>query len=375
MSEWNPSAFFARLGDRRLSSLVSESDPLYVAHGCRWLRDGRITLATGREGKGKSTLARQISAAVSVGGHYLAADSWTAEPCTGPGQVVYVSGDEPPARIAREFERFDAEYGDYAPDGIHAYGVDDVPSPDALRAILTEIRPVLLVVDPLIMLIRPERDDYRTVYYAIRQWLPYTWTTKPQRTDERVEDGVCTAEDLAYMRETGEIDEDGYYMAAPVHRLPAVLGLHHQHRDREMRSDSVSRYLGSVAWGAAADAVIDMSPASRDDKTSTLRKIEIGKSRFSDVPAGTVEWLDWDDGDVHRVRRDSSYGYIAAKPPAAKLAPAGVESGLRIAVAAWRAENPTGTKTACARDLGISRGSMSARYQSLTRVWAACKSV
>ena len=141
MSDFDPASFVERLGDRRLSKLAAESDPLYVTHGCRWLREGRISLVTGREGSGKTTLARQIAAAVTVGNHWLAAESWTADPCVEPGQVCWISGDEPPARVAREFQRFSAEYGDYAPDGIHAYGVDDVRGPDALQAILTAIRP------------------------------------------------------------------------------------------------------------------------------------------------------------------------------------------------------------------------------------------
>ena len=106
-----------------------------------------------------------------------------------------------------------------------------------------------------------------------------------------------------------------------------------------------------------------------------MRKLEVGKSRFADMPAGSTEWIEWDDGDVHRVHRDSAYGYIASSPPAAKLAPAGVESSLLLRVRAWRAQNLAGTKTACARELGIPRGSSSARYQSFTRVWTACDSV
>ena len=305
MAEFDPTAFVARLGDRRLSALTAEPDPLQVVYGCRWLRYGRISLLTGREGRGKSSYARQISAAVTVGNHCLGAKSWSSEDCLDPGQVVYISGDETPGRIAREFERyrevrFDAvsktDYAyDYAPDGIHAYSIDDVRGPDALRAILEVIQPSLLVVDPLMMLVRPERDDYRTVYAAIREWLPYTWQGNPTRTDERLADGVFTEADFAAMLADGEIDEDGYYLLPPVkHRLPAVLALHHQHRDREMRTDSVSRFIGTVSWGAAVDAVIDMSLPPKEEKSSTVRQLAVGKSRFSDVPAGTVEWLNFD---------------------------------------------------------------------------------
>ena len=385
MSEWDPSAFVARLGDRRLSALAPEPEPLQVVYGCRWLRYGCLTLITGREGRGKSSFARQISAATSMGFHALGAKSWHSQECLDPGQVVYVSGDETPGRIAREFERyqevrFDAlsmtDYKfDYAPDRIHAYSVDDVRGPDALTAILETVKPSLLVIDPLMMLVRPERDDYRTVYAAIREWLPYRWETPAKATDERVEDGVCTADDLAYMREAGEIDADGYYMDPPVqHRLPAVLALHHQHRDREMRSDSVSRFIGTVAWGAAVDCIIDMSLPPKEEKTATIRKLEVGKSRFADVPAGTTEWLDFDTkGQDWGNGGPTTYAYRAAGAPAAKLTPDGVESGLRLAVAAWRAKTPNGLKTACSTFLGIPRGSKSARYQSFCRVWEACK--
>ena len=353
------------LGDRRLSALTAESDPACIVHGCRWLRAGRITLLTGREGAGKSTVARQIAAATTTGNHWLGADQWPAEQID-PGQVVWISGDEPPGRVAREFKRFDAAYGDYHPDGIHAYTVDDFDRSSTLHSVLMDIRPSLVVVDPLMMLVRPERDDYRMVYDAIREWLPYRLERAPRPMED--DDPLPEVDDDTfaglvadgYIDETGQVLDDGESML-----LPAVLALHHQHRDREMRTDSVSRYLGSVAWGAAVDCVTDLT---RPDKADNTRALAVGKSRFSDVRACTTEWLDYDDS--------LTYGYVAGKQPAAKLAPAGVDAGMLPAVRVWRAQNPTGTKTACACALGIPRGSASKRYQSLTRVWGlACDSV
>lgn len=175
---FDPDAVLKRLGDRRLSVLKPEDEPGYVVHGLPWLRHGRRTLLVGREGSGKSTLARQVVAAGSVVKHWIAADSWTA-PRTPVDNVrtLWISGDETVGRIARAFKRFDPEWGDIAVEGIHAFVCDDFAGPDALHAVVWEYRPHLIVVDPVLLLVRPEREAYQEIYTAVNQWFPGGCTT------------------------------------------------------------------------------------------------------------------------------------------------------------------------------------------------------
>ena len=215
---------------------------------------------------------------------------------------------------------------------------------------------MLLVVDPLASLVRAERDDYRIVYDAIRAWLPYSWESKPQKTEDRLEDNTFTEEYIDFMIESGEITEDGCYIDPPVvHKLPAVLALHHACKEREMRMDSVSRYLGSVAWGAAVDCVVDLSPATAKDE-SNVRKLEIGKSRFDGCPANTTSWLEWVDvpmQGIHRIGRgDSGYGYMRSTGPAPKLKPPKTDS-LQVRVTKHLALNPSATKASVCRAMGL----------------------
>lgn len=358
MSEFNPKAFVASLGDRRACALTAEPDPKLVVPGCKYLREGRITMEVGREGEGKTTLTRQISAAATVGRHYLDEEIDPDELCGAPGPVVWVSHDEPPGRTKREFDRFSREYGDADHEIIHCLEVEDLRYPAALHAVLQEYKPVLLVVDPLGGLVRPERDDYRCIYDAVREWLPYTWQSKPERSEEQVADWIedVSAETHAGLVEDGYIDEQGYLLEpAMTHRLPAVLALTHACKEREMRQDSVSRYLGSVAWGASVDCIVDMGRASINDE-SNIRKLKVGKSRFDDLPAKTVDWIEWDDGQVVDGVRykdgDSSYGYSRSTGPAPKLKPPKTAT-LAERVTKHIATHPDATKASTARALGL----------------------
>lgn len=161
---------------------------------------------------------------------------------------------------------------------------------------------------------------------------------------------------------SGDIDAEGHPVKQAESMLfPAVLALHHAHREREQRSDSVSRYLGSVAWAASMDAVVDMNRPGTD-KTELTRKVEVGKSRFDDCPAGSVTWLDWWE--------DEAYGYKAGDAPktdAVKLK-SGKTVGLPDRVRTYMAAHPTASKAAVARGLSIRKGGSSS-YRILSETF------
>ena len=238
------------LGDRRLSSIRPAPSPAFPVPGCDWLRTGRLSLLTGREGSGKSSLARQVCAAATSGIHWLEpVDGWTRADYPEPYDqaVLWISGDgETPAEVRRHFSRFYPP-DEYLPDLIHAYTVDDVRSPDVLAALCYLHRPRLVVVDPVGMLFKVERADYDSIYRAMASWFPPVMAATEATTDEHVTDNYpdISEAEAAEMVEAGALNADGYFVGVERRvARPACLLLHHQHREREGARDSVS---GSVS--------------------------------------------------------------------------------------------------------------------------------
>jgi hypothetical protein len=102
---------------------------------------GRSTLFASAEKMGKSTLIGAVAAAVSTGGRFL------DEPCE-RGTVLLVGLEEFIGDAARRFRQFGAEPARiYIADRLPA---DTAARPAALRALIDELHPTLVVVDSLI---------------------------------------------------------------------------------------------------------------------------------------------------------------------------------------------------------------------------------
>ena len=206
--------------------------------------------------------------------------------------------------------------------------------PSTLRELVLRLDPGLIVVDTIKGLFGLEIETYDTVRQGWASWLPYDFGRDDWLPADRVS-------------------------------FPAVLALHHQHRERERAaSDSVTRGYGAVAWFSEPDIVLDFDRGDPTDKADITRCLTVGKSRAGD-PAGTVHRLEYDDS--------CSYGYLPAMPGATQTVPAGrpapTQTALDQAAADARRFKAAGlSKRQAAAAAGVRKGG-GARYLAFSAAW------
>ena len=221
---------------------------------------GLLTFLAAREGVGKSTLLRQVAAALSVG-----RDWQTGAPR--PAVSTLMISEESPARIASGVGWYDHD-----PTLIHAVRIGDVTDAGTLQALVNLLRPGLIVIDPLTDLIRPDDErSYSALRQAIADWRP---------------------------------------------RTPApIIGVLHAHRERELRADSIGTFYGSVGWSSSCDVLAELRFAAKapDDPR---RDLVVCKAREgAGLARGDVLRLAFDD-EAHRYAErpedDEPAGQVAA---------------------------------------------------------------
>ncbi len=193
---------------RRLADILASPNALRppepVVPRIAWA--GRVTLLAAREKLGKTTLAAAAAAAVSTG------SPWLNERVT-PGDVLWVGLEEHVSDMARRLFDFGAD-----PDRV--FIVERPPADlSALRAIVEETRPVLIVVDSLAEYAR-----------------------------DLVTDPSSAAEWTRVMSPLVRIARD--YEAA-------LLLVHHARK-------SDGKYRDSSAIGAAVDMILEMEPGREE---------------------------------------------------------------------------------------------------------------
>lgn len=134
---------------------------------CAWLVEGRLpagglSILAGKPKSGKSTLSRCLALAVSRG------LPWLGFP-TRQGPVFYVAHEEKRGEVRRHFKAMGATTDE-------PIGVFLAPSPEdglgKLRRSAERLRPVLVIVDPLLKFIRvKDANDYAVVSVALEPLL------------------------------------------------------------------------------------------------------------------------------------------------------------------------------------------------------------
>ena len=317
-----PTLAYRRPIGRRLSEIDPEIErPLVPGIAYR----DKLTFVAGREGFGKSTLLRQIVAAVTVGGDWLASGRGpvSLDPARfGEPEPVLWCGEEGPAKLRRDLERAGADCG-----LVVVAAPEDIARPADLTAAVDEWQPALVVVDPLADLLRLEDErSYSAVRQSVRTWFRASWVP-----------------------------------AEGERHAPAVVGVLHSHRDRDARAgggDQVGAYLGSVGFGSSCDLMLELLLVERGNVGNPRRSLRVCKSRIDGVTGGTARGLDFAGGRY--------------RPVAVDVAPAGSTAErsrlVQIARDAARLRGEGLTKTAAARQLGLSRGG-SAPYRTFSQAW------
>jgi len=144
----------ADMGDRftPIGDLLREPDDVteYLVHGL--LPAGGLSLILGKPKAGKSTLARNLCAAVARG------DEWVGRPCS-MGPALYVALEEKRAEVRRHFAALAVE--EDAPIYVYCDRVPVEAKPaDWLRPAMERYRPALVVIDPLGRFVRMRDNDY-----------------------------------------------------------------------------------------------------------------------------------------------------------------------------------------------------------------------
>lgn len=309
--------------------LGEDSDPSPVC-GPGLAYRGLVTVLAGREGEGKSTLAAQLSAAVTAG-----STSWLGDDVNSRERrpVAWITGDGHQALTAAAIKQCGGHLGLVA-----TWAVEQVEAPGDLHEICQAMRPALVVVDPLLDLLRPQDErSYTEARALIRSWRPpVLWGKRGRVWDP-----------------------------------PALLGITHEPKTRDRgRGDRIIDSIGSVGISTAADLLLAFRGDTKLD--STRRTLEVRKSRVDALPRGAATWLDFD----LETRR---YRQIAA--PEAKRADLGaVADGGRKRVdpdavakrvREWCSTHPGGTWVECAAALGISTGGRGTTKQAARAAYLA----
>ena len=202
---------------------------------------GRLSLLTGRESSGKSTLLRAAIASASIGKDWM-----TDEPIR-PVPAIWV-GEERRDDIKAEFSCFEELQMDQ--DLVRVASVADVHDVSDLHDVIRSIGAKVVVIDPVADLInvRTAGSTYREMRQA-----------------------------LLALR--------------PLERDVAVIGVLHSKR---RSTDSVSSYIGSAGQGGACDLLLDFTnPQRGGDNSYRLLKVSKSRCRAAQVQ-GTLYPLSFD---------------------------------------------------------------------------------
>jgi hypothetical protein len=143
-----------------LGALVAEPE-----EAVQWLVDGLlptggVSLLAAKPKVGKSTLARNLALCVARGASFLGR-------ATAQGAVVYLALEEKRAEVARHFRRMGATAEAPLPVYVHV-GAAPEEAMAALAAAVAAHRPVLVIIDPLLRLVRlRDANDYAEVTRAL----------------------------------------------------------------------------------------------------------------------------------------------------------------------------------------------------------------
>ena len=313
--------------------LIGDPDPEPV--GGPYLGfEGYTTLLCGREGEGKSTVAAQLAAAVT---RCAFSASWLdleSAPDEHGEAVVWIYGDDRLEQVAHAV----AQGGGW-PELVTVFPASAVESPMVLQEIVRQVSPMVIIVDPIFDLLRPEDDRS----YREARELMAKWRTQPPVTTTVDADGI-------------ERDLIGV--------APATIYLHHAPKDAGGRGggrDSIMQFIGSTGLTSAVDVAVALEHRGKLDATE--RTLTICKSRVNAMPRGTVAWLDFDPA----TRR---YREVDPPEPKGASAVAKADAKLQERAEAWIADHPGGSLRQLAAALGVTRGG-GRRYDVLRTIRAA----
>ena len=132
-----------------------------------------VTALCGAAGSGKSTIARQWAAGLSVGADWPAGKATPDE----RGNTLWLGGEESAVAVRAGFDRLGVEVD---LSRIHYTRIDDVRAPGELCELAIDTLADLVVVDPAADLLRlHDWNDYAAVRAAVRRWgsavtIPYS---------------------------------------------------------------------------------------------------------------------------------------------------------------------------------------------------------
>ena len=206
---------------------------------------GMVTMLAGREGSGKSSLLRYIVASYTNGEHWL-----TGEPID-PGVVLWC-GEERPEHIAAHFELLGCDA-----DLIRVVSLDTLQDARTFHSVVDATGARLVVIDPIADVMRDlDERSYTAVRAALHDWRPQADT--------------------------------------------ALVAVHHAHREKDIRRDSVPSYYGSVGIGSSIDLLFDYTTLSKQHPNTRL--LQTCKSRIDGLQ-GAELYVDRLAGDFREVNK------------------------------------------------------------------------
>ncbi len=232
------------------------------------------------------------------------------------GRTVLWVGEEDGADVARELGAFGADL-----DEVIYLRPGDLETPEDLQAAARQWTPDVIVVDPMADLLRlADERSYTLARQALARWRPSKVTRERETLIAVGADGewepaptdIDAATVAALEAAGGHLDT----LVEAEEVWPAVVGLMHSGKDREVRGDHVGGYLGTVAWGSACDLMLELLQRDRANLRDTRRTLRCCKSRLPDVAGGEVVDLDFVGG---RYVRGVSVADRVAKLKAAGL--------------------------------------------------------
>jgi hypothetical protein len=158
---------FGGIALTRLADLLQEPDEQvnYIVEGM--LPSGGLSALVAKPKVGKSTLARQLAIAVARGEDFLGRK-------TVRGKVIYLALEEKRSEVRGHFRAMGAEDGEIY---LH-FGTAPENALSELRRLANDIRPVLVIVDPLFRLAHVrDANDYAPVMAALEPFVEIGRTT------------------------------------------------------------------------------------------------------------------------------------------------------------------------------------------------------
>lgn len=197
---------------------------------------GRLAMLFGREGTGKSTVAREAASCLSDGDAWLGCGE--ARP---PGRTLWIGGEESPGALAAAFE--DELF--HVPEHVRYAPAANIDTPAVLADLVAAWQPALVVIDPMTDVLLRGVDD--RAYGAVREAM------------------------LAWKSALGDA---------------AGLALHHSHRDRDTaRRDAIGEYYGGIGLASVPDLLLGFELHSKlpEDRR---RDLVVAKSRIGHLRRG-----------------------------------------------------------------------------------------